>query len=130
MIANMRYKLAVAAAYLTLMALFIYHFIEVPGDLSNSVFIPVVLGSQLVVGLAIGRWWALLLPCVVLVLLLPGGNGNSEIPLWFGIVFIAVFTLPLVGLGVIVRRVGSRLNRVDRGSPRAPGTSPLVPSRR
>jgi hypothetical protein len=101
----MKYKLAPAGAYMALMAAFIFEAFDFPGTYPDWVVLAVLLGSQLALGLAVGRWWALLFPAVVVLVLIPASWPNdAEVPASFGMAVAAVFSFPLVALGVIVRR--------------------------
>ena len=112
MIANMRYRLAVAMVYLASMAAFLFHPFDFPGTYSDSVVITVLVAAQLALGAAVGRWWALVLPVVVLLVLVPAAARDSEIPVEFVMMIGAVFTVPLVALGVIVRWLPGYRHRV------------------
>jgi hypothetical protein len=97
--------IAVIAGYMAVMAAFVFEPFDFPGTYSDSVVLAVLLGSQFALGFAVVRWWALLFPAVVVVILIPAGWSDTELPVWFGILVAAVFSFPLTALGVIVRRL-------------------------
>jgi hypothetical protein len=55
-------------------------------------------------GAAIGRWWAILLPALVVLVATPS-TADHEIPFWFDyLIFFAAPAAFLLGLGVVFRR--------------------------
>jgi cytosine/uracil/thiamine/allantoin permease len=103
----MRYRVIAAVGYLAYMAAIVFQ-VDPPGTYPQALVLAVFLGSQFALGLAIGRWWSLLLPAAIVLVLLPAvGTADSEIPVPFLMMIGAVFTVPLAALGVIVRRVCS-----------------------
>jgi hypothetical protein len=101
----------VAAAYLGAMGLWIYVVMEgqfpsggVWADLV-TLALPAV---QLAVGLLIGRWWALALPMLAVLLAVPAGYPDAStgepLPIWFGMAFFSPLALLLVAAGVAVAR--------------------------
>lgn len=110
----MSYKAAAAAgACMAVMAAFIFEPFDFPGEYPDLVVLAVLLGSQFALGLAVGRWWALLFPAVVVVVLIPASwPSDAEIPAWFGMAVATVVSFPLTALGVIVRRLPEYTRRM------------------
>ena len=67
---------------------------------------------HLLVGLMIGRWWALFLPFIVVFLAIPLGypdpNRGEPFPVWFGVLFWTPAFLFVIATGVGVRKVCER----------------------
>jgi hypothetical protein len=105
-------KLAAAATYLGLMTLVVYGAMN-RGDPDFGVWMlaPLVF-VQFAAGFFVGRWWAILLPLLVVVISVPAGyppDPHGEgFPLWFGLAFLSVFAIPLVGLAVWGRKLYDR----------------------
>ena len=56
-------------------------------------------------GAAIGRWWAMLLPLLVVLIAIPS-NADSDVPYWADyLFFLAVPAALLLGLGVLLGRI-------------------------
>jgi hypothetical protein len=115
--------LAVTAGYIALMAAFVFEPFDFPGEYSESVVLVVLLGSQFALGFAVGRWWALVSPAIVVLILIPARwPSDTEFPVWFGMAVTAVCSFPLTALGVIVRRLPEYMRRMHSrgwmGSPR------------
>ena len=104
----------VPAVYLALMALYFFQWKEdvavgEPWGWASFAGLAVV---QLVAGLAIARWWSLVLPFAAIVVAVPFGYGEGvgqEAPIWlyYGYV-LAVPAAVLVGLGVGAGRLAAR----------------------
>ena len=115
MIANMRYRLTVASAYLVLMTWFIYG--ELNTGREDTWLLPLLVLAQLALGVALDRWWAALLPLALVVISIPAGTpditpSNAEpFPIWFGVAFGVACAIPLVLIGVIGRRSTGLLGR-------------------
>jgi len=61
-------------------------------------------------GVAIGRWWALLLPLLVVFIAIPS-TADREFPFWFDyLILLAAPAAFLLGLGVVIRRLARRRN--------------------
>jgi hypothetical protein len=67
---------------------------------------------HLLVGLTIGRWWALFLPFVLVFLAIPlaypDPNRGEPFPVWFGVLFWMPAFLFVIAMGVGVRKVWER----------------------
>jgi hypothetical protein len=65
--------------------------------------------AHVVFGLAIGRWWALLLPLLAIFLAIPAGvpydPRGEAFPLFFGMAFYAPFEAALLSIGVGTRKL-------------------------
>jgi len=106
-------RLAAAAIYLGLMALWIYGVVN--RTESDDVWLaPVILFLQVAAGYAVGRWPAVILPALVVLISVPAGyppyEDGEPFPIWFGLAFAALFAIPLVAVGVALRK------SYDRGS--------------
>ncbi len=127
----MRYRLAVVLGYFVLMTSFIYG--EMDAGRDDLWLLPFLVAAQLALGFGIDRLRALLLPLPLVAIAVPAGYpvitpDNAEpFPVWFGVAFSLVFALPLVLIGVIIRRLAKRATRGSRG---APGSAPPAASRR
>ena len=69
---------------------------------------------QFALGFAVGRWWALLVYGLAIALTIPAGRPpwlyhDQPAPIWRTLVYGAVLGLPLIALGVALRRLGSRV---------------------
>jgi hypothetical protein len=115
-----------ALAYLVLMTLVVYGAMNRwdPASRGWSWMLPVLGLVQLAAGFFVGRWWALLLPLLVVVISVPAGyapdpHGEAFIPIWFGLAILAVVAVPLVALGCWGRLVvdPSMRPRVRRPGP-------------
>jgi hypothetical protein len=105
-------RLAAAAIYLGLMTLVVYGAMNRGSpDLGDWMLAPLVF-VQFAAGFFVGRWWAILLPLLVVVISVPAGyppDPHGEgFPLWFGLAFLSVFAIPLVGLAVWGRKLYDR----------------------
>ncbi len=107
----MRYSFGSAVAYLALMSLWIYGAANRWDPGSGAGLIPIVIGLQVVAGWAIGRWWAVLLPVVVVLIAMPAGNPPitpayvEPWPIWFGLALEAPTAVVLLALGVASRKI-------------------------
>ena len=108
-----------ALAYLGLMTLWIYGVADRWDPGSGAWLIPVLICIQVLAGFAIGRWWAVLLPIVVVLISVPAGSPpitpeyEEPFPIWFGLGFAAPVAILLVGLGVASRRIHIRCSRTS-----------------
>jgi hypothetical protein len=81
---------------------------------SDAWQLPVLVIAQLLAGLAVHRWWAVLLPVVVVIVSIPAGYppitvDNAEpLPIWFGLAVAAPVAILLVALGVAARKIYDR----------------------
>lgn len=132
----MRYRVAVVLGYLAIMTGWTYGVTDGGHRVPETIGAVVLIVSQLVLGLLVGRWWALLLPGAVPLIAIPAGYSDAypstEIPIWFGAMIGALFAVPLVVIGVLIRRVvDSRMaRRATGGSLGARGSVLPSPSRR
>jgi hypothetical protein len=76
-----------------------------------------LLVAQPLAGFLVARWWAILLPLVVVAVSVPAGYPpitpeNAEpFPIWFSLAVVAVVAIPLVTAGVVARKVYARRTR-------------------
>jgi predicted membrane protein len=116
----MRRSLAGAVAYLAIMTLWIYAVANRWDPDSGAWQLPVPVIVQLLAGLVIGRWWALLLPVIVVFVSIPAGNPPitadyvEPFPIWFGLAVAAPVAILLVALGVGARRIYDRRSSAAR----------------
>jgi hypothetical protein len=129
---SMRYS--VVLTYFLLMTAWIYGSADTGRD--DVWLAPLVILAQVALGFAVGRWRALFLPLALIAIAVPAGvpdsDGGEPLPLWFGLIFAQIGAVPLVSIGVIVRRGGEYwlAKRAARESRSAPGTGPPAASRR
>jgi hypothetical protein len=101
-----------AVAYLTAMGLWIYvveerqlFYGQPEADLPLLV---ILCGVQIVAGLLVGRWWALALPVVAVVLAVPAGypetSKGEPLPIWLGLALVSPVGVILVAAGVAAAR--------------------------
>jgi hypothetical protein len=109
----MRRSLAGAVAYLAIMTLWIYGVADRWDADSGAWQLPVLVMVQMLAGLAVGRWWAVLLPIVVVFVSIPAGDPSitadsryvEPFPIWFGLAVAAPVAILLVALGVATWRL-------------------------
>lgn len=112
----MRYRWSLVLAYLALMALWIYGIANRWDPGSGTWLLPLLVLVQLAAGFAIGRWWAVLLPVVVVFVSVPAGNPPitpayvEPWPIWSGLAIGAPVGCLLVVIGVAARKILDRLN--------------------
>ena len=92
-------------AYIVLMAMWVYGFANADAELPALLVFVLLLGAgavQVAAGYVLGRWWALSLAAVpVLLGLAASGTGSS---LWVTLVLLMIFPgAPLIALGVVLR---------------------------
>ena len=104
MIANMRYKAIAIAGYLAICLALIYG--SASSDRGDIWWLVVVGLLQLTFGALLGTWWAFLIPMALVPMSMPTGYGSGEIPIWFGVLFLVAFAIPLVIAGVLARTAG------------------------
>jgi hypothetical protein len=101
-----------AVAYLAAMVALVYGFFD-RGDAGLWV-VPVLVALQFGLGFAAGRWWALFLPVLVVLISIPAGyppitpEDAEPLPLWFPLGVGLVVAVPLVGVGSILRWIYER----------------------
>ena len=98
-----------AVAYLFLMTLVVYGAMNRWDPDSGRWLFWVLILAQLAVGLLVGRWWALVLPLLIVLISVPAGyppDPHGEgFPLWFSLAILSVFAIPLVGAGVVAQKI-------------------------
>jgi len=107
------------ASYLALTAAWIYVFENTSArlgheDLANWGTLAFFAALQFGLGIAVGRWWALLVYGLAIVVAIPAGRPpwlyhDQPAPLWRTLLYGAVLALPLIALGVALRRLGPRV---------------------
>src|SRR6266480_5298284 len=114
----MRYNVLVSAAYVALMASWVYLVAEHGLNAPESVLALVLSGAQLALGVAI-RWWGLLLPPLVVLIAVPAGVSDAypsaEVPIWFGALVGAGPACLLIAVGAIARTALCSQEREVRG---------------
>ncbi len=114
-----RTPLIAVVGYLGLMTLFIYGVADRGVDDGTEWLFPFLVLLQIAVGFFVGRWWAVALPVLVVLISVPAGMppitpDNAEpLPLWFGFGIGACFAAPLVALGVLSRKLHRLLAETD-----------------
>ena len=99
-----------AAAYLLVMGLWIYVVMERQlfyGDTGADLALVAVLGAvQLAAGVLVGRWWALALPVLAVLLAIPAGypdaNKGEPWPISLSLAMWCPIALLLVGIGIVL----------------------------
>ena len=113
----MRERLVAAVMYLAAMTLLVYAVYN-RGDAGVWV-LPVLMALQVAVGFAVGRWWALALPILVVLISVPAKGppitpDNSEpFPLFVTFGVIAVVAVPLIAVGLMLRWIYGRRVSVE-----------------
>jgi hypothetical protein len=90
-----------------------------------------ILGSNILLGILVSRWWAALLPFVLVGLAVPLSDWNcgdglecigEPLAIWmfFGVLLVAV---PCVGVGMLIRRSADAQVEGDQNSSRLPSGS-------
>jgi hypothetical protein len=93
-----------AIAYLVLMTAWIYGIFE-RGAYYDVWWIPLVLALHLVVGYAIGRWWAIALAAMVPILAVPAGDAeHGDTPAFVPMLWYAGAYGALLAVGVLLAR--------------------------
>jgi peptidoglycan/LPS O-acetylase OafA/YrhL len=102
----------VAAAYVAAMAFYIYAIADPDvgygSDVANWLGLAVLIALHLATGWGVGRWWAFLLPLLVIPLAVPAGYpARTEGPeIWVGVAYVlAPAGIVLIGLGTALRRL-------------------------
>jgi hypothetical protein len=118
-IAWMRYGRSIAiGSYFVVAAVWVYWFLDRQPFFGSDEAAIVVLGTLVLVHLALGfvvaRWWAALLTLVPLLLAAPLGypsaNRGEPLPIWLGLLLVWPLAVTLVALGVGARKA-SRIRR-------------------
>lgn len=65
----------------------------------------IVLGSYLLAGFLVGRWWALALALVPILIASPAGDDYDGMQIWFIYMIDSVFLVPITAAGLAVRFV-------------------------
>ena len=108
----MHARLLAVVAYLAVMTLLVYAVFD-RGDAGIWV-LPVLVTLQVAVGFAGGRWWALMLPVLVVFIAVPAGDppitpeSYEPFPLFVTFAAIAIGAVPFVALGLTLRWVYDR----------------------
>ena len=103
-----------AVVYLVVMTLWIYGVLNRSTADWTDWFVLVVAVLQILVGFAVGRWWAILLPLLVVAISVPAGfppitPDNAEpFPIFFGVAFGTLVAVPLIAVGLAARVVAER----------------------
>jgi hypothetical protein len=113
--------------YLALTAALVYGVLDTSlgyghEDLAAALELGALASLQLGLGLAVGRWWALAVYGLAVVLAVPAGRPpylyhDQPGPLWQSLLAAAVVAFPLIAIGVALRRLGPR----TYGSPTSSG---------
>ena len=78
-------------------------------DAANIAFLLGLALLHVLSGWFIARWWAVLLPALIVPLAVPAGTpdaGEDPLPIWFGLAwFVAPIGAALIGIAVAVRRL-------------------------
>ena len=73
--------------------------------------VPLLVLAQLVVGFAVRRWWAVLLPLVVVLISVPAvgppstSDSSEPFPIFFSLLFALPIAVPMIALGVVVGKI-------------------------
>ncbi len=101
-----------AASYVAAMLLYIYGIANpstfVGNDTANRAVFIVLAVLHSAVGWLANRWWALLLPVVVVLAAIPAGEpekGWEPYPIWFGIAVGVPLAMLLILAGILAHRV-------------------------
>jgi hypothetical protein len=104
------FRVAVAVVFLALMTADIYPLNQEPGHFSsfeNALRLGAWLGFP-IVGLLIGRWWAIPLVFLPVLIAIPAGPDladNDQPAMWFQVLFGAIlFGAPATAVGVVLRK--------------------------
>lgn len=98
------------ALYAALTAAWIYGFANTSignGDAAAVFGLATLTAIHLGAGLAVGRWWAVLLPALPIVIAMPAGTppvGGEPFPIWFTLTLFALPAAALVAVGVFIGR--------------------------
>ncbi len=122
-----RVQVAAVAVYAAAIAGFVYGLAEQQRTYGNDAATLAVLAALAVLnfaaGFAIGRWWALLLIPLAIVIALPAGYPDDlrgePWPIWTIFAIWAPVEAALIALGVLLRRLSRRRR------PRTPATAAL-----
>lgn len=100
-----------ALAYLAVMTAWVYGIVDQSGSESRSWLLPVLALVQVAAGFAVGRWWAVALPLLLVAISVPAGfppitPDNAEpFPIFFSVAFGTLVAVPLVAVGLAARIV-------------------------
>lgn len=104
-------RLFVAVSYLALMTVWIYGVANTGSESWDQWLFPLIVLLQPALGFAVGRWWAVGLPVLVVPISIPAGTPeitdtlSEPLPMWFGLMYGAVVAVPLVAVGVLGRKI-------------------------
>ena len=110
----MKQSLASATAYLALMTIWIYAVVDRTEADRTAWLLPALVLLQIAVGFVVGRWWAVVLPLLLVPISIPAGyppitpDSAEPFPVFFSVGVAAVFAVPLVVLGLAARIVYER----------------------
>jgi hypothetical protein len=116
-----RYRLVAAVLYVIWAA---YSSDEV---IPEWIWIALIFVAPFVVGFAVGRLWAVLLPGIGVLLSVPAGYGvgESELPVWFGMMFVGMIAVPAILIGRGARWLAGRyVSRSGKAHERRALTNP------
>jgi hypothetical protein len=68
----------------------------------------VLLGSYLLTGFLVGRWWALALALVPILIAIPAGDDYDGLQIWFIYMIDSMFLVPITAAGLAARFVVER----------------------
>jgi len=111
----MRYKRSIAvAAYFVLSLVWIFWIVDrqvfFGEPLGDLLVLIAIVGLHVVIGFAVGTWWALFLPFTLVVVAYPLGypstNKGEPVETWQGLLAWSPMAVALLGLGVAARRLG------------------------
>ena len=107
------------ASYLALTAAWIYGVENTSvrfghEDVADWLSIAFFAGLHVALGVVVGRWWVLLVYAVPIAIAIPAGRPpwlyhDQPAPIWWAWLYGAVLALPLIALGVALRRLGPRV---------------------
>ena len=107
----MRQSLIGGVAYLAVMTLWIYGVANRWDPGSGTWQVPILILIQLLAGLVIGGWWAVLLPVVIVLVSIPAGDPPitpayvEPFPIWFGLAVATPVAIALIALAVVARKI-------------------------
>ena len=73
--------------------------------------VPLLVLAQLAVGFAVRRWWAVLLPLVVVLISVPAmdppitPDSAEPFPIFFSLLFALPVAVPMIALGVVLGKI-------------------------
>ena len=121
-IAVVRYERSIAvAAYYALMLVWLFWVVDrqvfFGEPVRDTLAAASVLVVQVLAGLAVARWWALLLPVPVVLIAIPLGypstNLGEPLPVWFGLLVFSPVALAAIAGGIGGRKIWQRRNEPE-----------------